>query len=157
MSREIDYEAEKAGVEEAIRASIEWAYPEKDKERLFGAIAKDSSFFIFHPDSASTITGFEAFRQMTESFFMRDDFHATGSDIRDLRINLSQSGDVAWFSAILDDRGDFQGRPYAWLNTRWTGVLEKQKGAWLIQQMHFSFASDAKEETESGEASDGGE
>ncbi|MDH4158060.1 MAG: nuclear transport factor 2 family protein, partial [candidate division Zixibacteria bacterium] len=142
MSPEIDYEAEKAKVEEAVRASIEWACPDKDTERLYGAIAKDPSFFIFHPDSASTIKGFEAFRQMTESFFMRDDFHATSSDIRDLRINLSRSGDVAWFSAILDDRGNFQGRPYAWLNTRWTGVLEKQEGAWLIKQMHFSFASD---------------
>jgi hypothetical protein len=29
------------------------------------------------------------------------------------------------------------------LNTRWTGVLEKREGKWLIVQMHFSFASDA--------------
>lgn len=25
---------------------------------------------------------------------------------------------------------------------RWTGVLEKRDGKWLIVQMHFSFASD---------------
>jgi hypothetical protein len=29
-----------------------------------------------------------------------------------------------------------------WKDTRWTGVLEKRNGKWLIVQMHFSFASD---------------
>jgi hypothetical protein len=26
-----------------------------------------------------------------------------------------------------------------WVNVRWTGVLEKKEGKWLIRQMHFSF------------------
>ena len=80
---------------------------------------------------------------------MHPEFKATGSDIRDLRVNLSKSGDVAWYSCILDDFGEFKGRPYAWKNTRWTGVLEKRDGRWVIVQMHFSFASDARENEES--------
>ncbi len=136
--------AEKAKIAQVIHDSIEWVYPEKNRERLYATIAKDPSFFIFHPDSKSTIIGFDAFERMVEKVFMNPTFKATGSDIRDLRITLSRSGEVAWFSAILDDFGESNGKPYAWMNTRWTGVLEKREGKWLICQMHFSFASDEK-------------
>ncbi|UCB53115.1 MAG: nuclear transport factor 2 family protein [Candidatus Zixiibacteriota bacterium] len=141
-----DAAAEKAKVAQAIHDCIEWPYPEKSLERLYSAIAKDPSFFIFHPDSKSTIMGFDAFQNLVENVFMKPGFKPTGSDIRELRVNLSRSGDVAWFSAILDDFGKDNGKPYAWLNTRWTGVLEKREGKWLIVQMHFSFASDAQSE-----------
>jgi ketosteroid isomerase-like protein len=57
-----------------------------------------------------------------------------------MRINISNSGDVAWYSAILDDFGEWNGKPTAWRNTRWTGVLEKRDERWVIVQMHFSFA-----------------
>jgi hypothetical protein len=30
----------------------------------------------------------------------------------------------------------------SWENTRWTGVVEKRDGRWVIVQQHFSFASD---------------
>ena len=148
-----DTATEKAKIAQVIHDSIEWAYPEKSQKRLYAAIAKDPSFLIFHPDSKSTIIGFDAFQKMVEKVFMDPAFKATGSDIRDLRINLSRSGEVAWFSAILDDHGESNGKPYAWLNTRWTGVLERREDKWLIVQMHFSFASDANdsESTESQE------
>lgn len=137
----VDRAAETAAVEKAIRSSIEWAI-DKDTAELYGTVARDSSFFIFHPDSASTIVGFDAFKNLVESFFMLPEFKATGSEIKNLRIDLSRGGDVAWWSALLDDFGEFKGRPTAWVNTRWTGVLEKREGRWVIVQMHFSFASD---------------
>lgn len=152
-SPKTDAAAEKAKVTQAIHDNIEWPYPEKNLERLYSTIARDPSFFIFHPDSKSTIVGFDAMRNLVEKVFMNPGFKATGSDIRDLRVNLSRSGEVAWFSAILDDFGEDNGKPYAWLNTRWTGVLEKREGKWLVVQMHFSFASDAggEESTKSQE------
>jgi hypothetical protein len=119
--------------------SITWAM-NKNTDLLFGSVAQDSAFFIFHPDSASTIVGFDAFKKMVNDFFMQDGFKATGSSIRDMRINISTSGSVAWYSAILDDFGEWNGKPTAWRNTRWTGVLEKRDGKWVIVQMHFSFA-----------------
>jgi hypothetical protein len=119
--------------------SITWAL-DKNSDLLFSSVAQDSSFFIFHPDSASTIVGFDAFKKMVNDFFMQDGFKATGSAIRDMRIDISRSGSVAWYSAILDDFGEWNGKPTAWRNTRWTGVLEKRDGKWVIVQMHFSFA-----------------
>lgn len=57
-----------------------------------------------------------------------------------LRVNLSRSGTVAWYSAKLDDFAEWQGQPVGWENARWTGVLEKREDRWRIVQMHFSFA-----------------
>jgi ketosteroid isomerase-like protein len=131
---------DKKEIQTVIGNSITWAM-NKNVDLLFGSVAQDSAFFIFHPDSASTIVGFDQFKKMVNDVFMQDAFKATGSSIRDLRINLSRDGDVAWYSAMLDDFGEYNGKPYAWRNTRWTGVLEKRDGTWVIVQMHFSFAN----------------
>lgn len=128
-------------VEKAIRDSIGWALS-KDRARLESILAHDADFFIFHPDSKSTVRGWDAFAGMLDSF-MDPRFKATSFDVRDLAVRFSRSGEVAWFSAILDDCGEWDGKPSCWKNTRWTGVLEKRDGSWLIVQMHFSFASDA--------------
>ena len=130
---------EKAEIRKVIDSSISWAL-DKGKERLYGSLAQDSTFFIFHPDSSSTIKGFESFRELVENFFMDQNFRATGYTIKDLHLNLAQSGQTAWFRALLDDYGEWRGRPTIWHHVRWTGVLEKNDGKWLIVQMHFSHA-----------------
>ncbi|MDH4222993.1 MAG: nuclear transport factor 2 family protein [candidate division Zixibacteria bacterium] len=137
-------EQEMRAIEKVIDNSIGWALT-KDKDLLFNSLAQDSSFFIYHPDNASTIHGFEAFRNYTENVFMNEAFRATSYKIKDLKINLSLDGMVAWFSARLDDFGEWNGKPAGWKDVRWTGVLEKRKGYWVIVQMHFSFASDSKD------------
>lgn len=154
MSEQISIEDEKAAIAQVVDNSIGWA-KNKDKDLLFQSLAQDADFFIYHPDSRSTIVGFEAFKDMTERIFMNEAFRATGYDIRDLRITLSRSGETAWYSAMLDDFGEWQGQPTVWKDARWTGVLEKRDGRWVIVQMHFSFASDAPREDESGESGEG--
>lgn len=138
-----DRDAEVAAVTAAIEGSIRWCFPDKSRERLHAHVAKDSTFFIFHPDSASTIIGHEQFTRFTDAVFFDPRFTPISSEIRDLRVNLSRSGDVAWFSCILDDRGEWDGEPVAWINARWTGVLEKRGGEWLLVQQHFSLPTDA--------------
>lgn len=128
-------------VEKAIHDAIGWAQT-KDLERLFSIVAQDEEFFIFHPDSKSTILGFEAFRKLGERVWMRPEFKATDFAVRDLRISFSLSGETAWYSAFLDDHAEWDGKPIGWDNARWTGVLEKRDGRWMIVQMHFSFARD---------------
>jgi len=140
---EIHDAAEKAAIEKTIRASIGWAL-NKDVKLLFDSVVQDSTFFIFHPDSQSTILGFEPFKNMVEKVFMNEKFRAIDFAVKQLRIRLSTSGDVAWYSCLLDDHGEWDGRKTGWDNVRWTGVLEKRAGHWVIMQMHFSLASDKK-------------
>jgi ketosteroid isomerase-like protein len=129
-----------AAIEKAIHASIGWALT-KDRALLESVLSHEPSFFIFHPDSKTTVVGWERMAQLF-AFWMDPRFKATRYEIRDLRVNLSRSGDVSWFSAVLDDCGEWDGKPSCWKDTRWTGVLEKRDGSWVIVQMHFSFAKD---------------
>ncbi len=136
----VDVTTDRAIVEQTIRASIGWALT-KDRPLLERVIAHDAGLFIFHPDSKSTVVGWDAFAR-NFAFWMDPRFKATSFDVRELRTTFSRSGDVAWFAAILDDLAEWDGKPTGWKDTRWTGVLEKRSGAWVIVQMHFSFASD---------------
>jgi len=132
-------ESEKLIIEKTIRDSIGWAL-NKDRPLLESLLAHDDRLFMFNPDSQSTV-GWDQFVKGFD-FWMDPRFKATKLDIRDMRIDFSRSGDVAWWSCILDDLGEWDGRPIGWKDTRWTGVIEKRDGKWIILQMHFSFASD---------------
>ena len=132
---------ERQTVEQCIHDAIGWALT-KDIDRLFSIVAQDEDFFIFHPDSKSTIVGFPAFKRMGERSWMNESFKAIDFAIRELRLNFSRSGEVAWYSCMLDDHAEWNGKPGGWDDCRWTGTLEKREGKWVIVQMHFSFAKD---------------
>lgn len=133
----ITEERELSVIEEVIYNNIAWAVT-KDTTLLKSTMVTDESLFIFNPDSVPTI-GWSDLKGNFD-FWLDPRFRATKTEIRDLRITISQSGTVAWWSCMLDDLAEWDGRPIGWKNTRWTGVLEKQNGKWLIVQMHFSFA-----------------
>jgi pimeloyl-ACP methyl ester carboxylesterase len=133
-------QGERTVVEKTIRDAIGWALT-KDQARLESILAHDDNFFIFHPDSKSTVHGWESFTKLIADF-MDPRFKATRFDVRDLSVTFSRSGDVAWFSALLEDCGEWNGKPSCWKDTRWTGALEKRGEGWVIVQMHFSFAKD---------------
>ena len=130
-------EEDKLLIEQAINNAIGWAKT-KDLNLLYNVIANDTSFLEVHPDG-KVVSGISDFRK-AEAFWMSPDFKAVRYDIKDLSINISQSGTVAWWFCILDDINEWKGEPASWENTRWTGVLEKRDGRWQIMQQHFSFA-----------------
>ena len=125
-------------IERSVRDCIGWAKT-KDFRLLNSVIANDADFLEVHPDGA-VVKGFDDFKK-AETFWGSPDFKAVRYEIRDLKIKLSKSGDVAWFFCILDDINEWKGQPANWENTRWTGVLEKRDGRWVIVQQHFSFAA----------------
>jgi ketosteroid isomerase-like protein len=136
----VDPETEKAAIARAVDASIGW-FKDKNFDLLFNVLADDPDLFMFQPTSGSTVHGMEQFRASSQIW--RDPANKYVShEIRDLRIHQHPSGEVAWFSAVLDDCGDYGGKVGCWKDTRWTGVLEKREGRWVIMQMHFSFAAD---------------
>ena len=134
-----DIQYEKKLVENAIHNCIGWA-KNKDINLLYSVIANDASFLEIHPNNR-VVKGFEEFKK-AEKFWMSPGFKAIRYEIKDLTINFSQSGEVAWFYCILDDINEWKGQPANWENTRWTGVLEKRNDKWVVVQQHFSFASE---------------
>jgi len=130
---------EKAVIEKTIRDNIGWALT-KDRPLAESTMVHDESLFIFNPTSESTIGWSQLVKNF--DFWMDPRFKATKCEIWDMRIGVSRSGDVAWWSCMLNDLAEWDGKPTGWKDTRWTGVLEKRDGKWLIVQMHFSFAAD---------------
>lgn len=132
-------EDERPRIEKAINSSIGWAKT-KDLNQLYGVIANDTSFLEVHP-GGRVVRGIDEFRK-SEAFWMSPDFQAVRYEIKDLSINISESGTVAWWFCMLDDINEWKGEPANWENTRWTGVMEKRDGRWQIVQQHFSFGGE---------------
>lgn len=135
----IDRTDEMALIKEVINGAIGWA-KNKDFTVSNRIIANDSNYLEVDPENR-IVRGFKEFKR-NEAFFADPRFKAIRYEIRDLKINLSQSGTVAWYFCVLDDINEWNGQPACWMNTRWTGVLEKREKKWVIVQMHFSFASE---------------
>ncbi|MCX6332857.1 MAG: nuclear transport factor 2 family protein [Bacteroidia bacterium] len=126
-------------IKEVINGAIGWA-KNKDFTVSDRIIANDSNYLEVDPENR-IVRGFKEFKK-NEAFFADPRFRAVRYEIRDLKIDLSQSGTVAWYYCVLDDINEWDGQPASWMNTRWTGVLEKREGKWVIVQMHFSFAKE---------------
>jgi ketosteroid isomerase-like protein len=128
----------------ALHDSFGWALT-KDRTLFESVFAKDDDFFTYYPDSKSTVLGWREFERFLENW-MDPRSKVTGYDIRNLRVVISKTGEVAWFSAIVDDEGEFDGKPWGTKDIRWTGVLEKRGGGWKICQQHMSKANDKSSE-----------
>lgn len=135
----VNREAEIAAITKSIDSCIGW-FREKDFDLLFSVVAHDSSYISVHPTDR-VVMGFAEFEKNAETF-RYDGFQYVRHEISDLKIGLSDSGDTAWFYCMLDDMNTWDGRPANWENTRWTGVLEKREGRWVIVQQHFSFSAE---------------
>ncbi len=135
-----DREAEKAAISKIIHDSIRWALT-KDRALQESTMAHDEDLFIYWTHSNSGVSSWNRYVKLFDTW-MDPRFKATVTEVRDLRVNISRSGDVAWFSAMLDDLGEWDGKPIGAKDIRWTGVLEKRNGKWVIVQEHGSEATD---------------
>jgi SnoaL-like domain len=134
-----DQEAEKQKIAQVVNSVIGWAKT-KDLNLFFGSIANDEDYVSVTP-TRRIIKRFEDVKQNVP-FWMSPDFKYVRHELKDLEIKLARCGTVAWFFCILDDINTYKGEPATWENTRWTGVVEKRDGKWVVVSQHFSFASD---------------
>ncbi|MDD3803952.1 MAG: nuclear transport factor 2 family protein, partial [bacterium] len=118
-------------VYKVIEDSIGWAET-KDTELLYSCFSHDENLFWFTPESNGTLKGFDNFVSQVNSFFLDKRFKSIGHEIRDMKIDFSKNSDVAWWSCMLDDINEWDKKRSSWINVRWTGVLEKREGRWVI-------------------------
>jgi hypothetical protein len=134
----IDQEAEKQKITRVISSVIGWA-KDKNLDLFFSAIANDDDYISVTPGKR-VIKRFEDVKENVP-FWMSPDFKYVRHELKDLEIKFARCGEVAWFFCILDDINMYKGEPASWENARWTGVLEKRDGRWVVVQQHFSFAN----------------
>ncbi|MCI0496578.1 nuclear transport factor 2 family protein [candidate division KSB1 bacterium] len=132
-------ETEKDTIAQVISSCIGWA-KDKNLELLFSVIANDTNYVSVSPGKR-VVKKFEDVKKSVP-FWMSPDFKYVRHELKELEITIARCGEVAWFYCILDDINTYKGEPASWENARWTGVVEKREGKWVIVQQHFSFASD---------------
>lgn len=130
-------QTEKSKVAEVISNTIGWAKT-KNLDLFYGSIAQDEDYISVTP-GARVVKRFEDVKKNVP-FWMSPDFQYVRHELKDLEITFSRGGEVAWFYCILDDISTYKGGPVSWENARWTGVLEKRDGKWVVVSQHFSFA-----------------
>jgi hypothetical protein len=133
-----DQEAEKQKIAQVVSSVIGWA-KDKNLDLFFSSIAQDEDYISVTPGKR-VIKRFEDVK-VNVPFWMSPDFKYVRHELKDLEIKFARCGEVAWFYCVLDDINTYKGEPAAWENTRWTGVVEKRDGRWVVVQQHFSFAS----------------
>jgi ketosteroid isomerase-like protein len=134
-------EADKAAIARVIDDNIGW-FRDKDFDRLFGTITNGPDLFMYQLDEASTIRGFDQFKKYSAGW-RNPDVRYAGHRFTDRQIHLSGAGDVAWFSCRLEDCARVKDGAPRCFTTRYTGVLERRNGRWLLVQQHFSLPAEA--------------
>ena len=132
------------GPEKEIKKSIErffHAMDTCDLESMEQLIAHDVEMVHIGTGADEVWRGWNDLRQATLEQFEALEYYK--AEIMELQINLSASGDVAWYSHLLDARIKSDGQDQRWKGARFTGVLEKRKNRWVIVQTHVSIPESA--------------
>jgi len=98
--------------------------------------ASKPDIVVFGTNSDETIIGWEAIRNALKKQFKN--IENTYINVRDQRIEINESGNTAWFSEFVNYTYIYKGKPVKYEGLRFTGVLEKINGDWLIVQSHMS-------------------
>jgi hypothetical protein len=98
--------------------------------------ASKPDIVVFGTNSDETIIGWEAIRDALKKQFKN--IENTYISVRDQRIYINETGNTAWFSEIVNYNYIYKDKPVKYEGLRFTGVLEKINGDWLIVQSHMS-------------------
>ena len=104
--------------------------------------APDSDIVVIGTNSDEILTGWDQIKAVIEKQFKS--FSDTYISVRDQVININDTGNTAWFSEILNYNYIYQKKALQFEGIRFTGVLTKRNGEWLIVQSHISAPASAK-------------
>lgn len=131
----IDLVAAKAAVKGVVDAFSN-IFVSEDMELLSRVFAHDPDMVLFGTDQAERWVGWDKFRASVEIQFAS--YEDTQVTTRDQVIRVNSGGEVAWFSEVIDMNLTAGGEAVEVPGMRFTGVLEKRSGTWVIVQMHAS-------------------
>lgn len=112
------------------------AMDNQDLEAMQNLIPKSDSTIHVGTDKGEIWKGWHVLNEATKEQF--EGLESYKADIYDLTMNLSESGKVAWYFHKLDAEIKSSGHIYTWKGARFTGVLQKINGQWVMAQTHVS-------------------
>ena len=97
---------------------------------------------LYGTDSDERLVGWNKIKEVIKrQFSMIENTYISASD---QVINISDCGNTAWFAELLNYNFIYQGAAHSYDNIRFTGVMEKLDGHWVIVQAHLSLPASSK-------------
>lgn len=130
-------DATKAEIAEVVRAYFE-AGKARNLRGVLDLLATGESLRVIPPFPGPSFEGYEPYKKHVEDRFRDESFVFLDYEITALDIQLSKSRDVAWGSAVVDERFELDGESHNWVGMNWTFVVELSLDGWTFSQIHFS-------------------
>ncbi len=118
------------------------AYEKKDLNALMSMIAPEASTVFVDSGPEGRHIGADAIKKAYQA-----EFNQIQSVVMEYSwLFANAKGELAWFATELTAKVDLGKEKFS-VPGRWTGVLEKREGKWMIVLSHFSYtAPDEKEQ-----------
>jgi hypothetical protein len=134
-NKPIDVAAEKEKVALVLEKYV-IANEKQDITMIHNVWAAEPDIVVIGTNSDEMLIGWDAIKDVMERQF--SSFEDTYISVHDQIININDTGNTAWFSEILNYNYIYQGTALQYEGLRFTGVLQKRDGEWLIVQSHMS-------------------
>ncbi len=108
----------------------------QDVDLLKEVWSNDPDIVVIGTNSDEILEGWDQIKAVLEKQFKT--FSDTYISVRDQIIHVDDTGNTAWFSEILNYNYIYKGKALQYEGLRFTGVLRKIDGDWLIVQSHIS-------------------
>jgi ketosteroid isomerase-like protein len=125
----------KEKIEETIRKFF-YSMDAQDFKLMEQVTAQKEDMVNIGTDTDEIWRGWSELNEAIIEQFKNLEFYKT--TIRELSIHLSKTGQVAWYSHLLDAKIKSKTDVQIWKGARFTGVLEMTDGNWQIVQTHVS-------------------
>jgi len=130
-----------AKIEKTINQFFE-ALDTQNFELMMDLLPKDDTMVHVGTDADEIWKGWTIMKQATEEQFEGLEYYK--AEVHDLTINLSKSGNSAWYFHLLDAEIKSNDNITEWKNARFTGVLEKRDQQWILVHTHVSIPDSTK-------------
>lgn len=116
---------------------------EKEDFDLIESIwAPQEDIVLYGTDSDERLVGWKSIKEVIKrQFSLIENTYISASD---QIVKVSDCGNTAWFAERLNYNFIYKGTAHSYDNIRFTGVMEKIDGRWVIVQAHLSLPASSK-------------
>lgn len=112
------------------------SFVQGDHKMFAETMAQDPDMVTFGTDASERWDGWDDLQKSVKDQFKA--FDILNVNRKNKKLNLSNSGEVIWFSEIVDWEFLVEGKKQIIKGVRYTGVMEKRENEWKIVQFHSS-------------------
>jgi hypothetical protein len=139
--KHIDLAAETTEIENTLDKYI-MANEKEDFALIESIWAPENDIVLYGTDSDERLVGWNNIKEVIKrQFSLIENTYISASG---QMIKVSDCGNTAWFAERLNYNFLYQGKAHTYDNIRFTGVMEKISGHWVIVQAHLSLPASSK-------------